>query len=153
MGGPVYLGLFVNWPGIQAIRAPVNARLIYGLRDEVAVFRLFTMPAHPRSIDKGFEHARVIPCAISRNPADINLADLPLSCNHQTHIKTTFPPYRADALVIAKKQNRMTANAFRLKMLMKALLCLLEVENWETVGQSLSEGRFSCYIPINFFSF
>ena len=68
------------------------------------------------------EGDRVIPCAIPRNPADIayiNPASVltfpcPISAprNHQTHIKTIFFPYRAHALIIvAKKQNRMTANA------------------------------------------
>ena len=75
----------------------------------------------------------VIICAISRDPADIvyiNPASvLAFPCHFNpsqphTHIKTTFP-YRADALVIvAKKQNRIIANAFRLTMLTKALLGL-----------------------------
>lgn len=42
-------------------------------------------------------------------------------------------------MIVAKKQNRMTANKFRLTMLTKAVLGLPEMENRETVGQNLSE--------------
>ena len=42
-------------------------------------------------------------------------------------------------MIVAKKQNRMTANKFRLTMLTKGVLGLSEMENRETVGQNLSE--------------
>ena len=90
------------------------------------------------------EHDRVIFHAISRDlPTLFTFCPISIPRYYHTHIKTTFPHHAEALVIVAKKQNQIIANAFRLTMLTVALLSLPKVDNKETIWQN-ERGWHTC---------